>query len=62
MGISEEIKDRIFDRGIKGKKSSGSGIGLFLTQKIANKYGGNILVMESELGGARFDVILKKAS
>ncbi len=62
IGVSEEIIGTIFERGTKGIKSSGSGVGLFLTHRIATTYGGDIELKKSELGGARFDVILVKST
>ncbi len=59
-GISDEEKERIFERGYKGKDSSGSGLGMHLVEKIVESYGGKIKVGDSELGGAKFDVMLKK--
>ncbi len=61
-GISEEVKDEIFDRGTKGSDSSGLGIGLFLVKRIAKSYNGRVEATDSSMGGARFDIILKKAS
>ncbi|KXA94735.1 hypothetical protein AKJ65_03635 [candidate division MSBL1 archaeon SCGC-AAA259E19] len=59
-GISEEKKDKIFDRGFKRGETSGTGLGTYLVKEIAESYGGSIEVKDSELGGARFDVHLKK--
>ncbi|MHA2296619.1 MAG: PAS domain S-box protein [Candidatus Hodarchaeales archaeon] len=59
-GFPERIKDRIFERGVKGPGSPGSGLGLYLTTLILEKYGGTIKAMDSALGGARIDVRLKK--
>ncbi|MFW6197177.1 MAG: sensor histidine kinase, partial [Thermoplasmatota archaeon] len=61
-GIPEKIKDNIFCKGFKGDESEGSGLGMYMVKEIANNYGGDVVVKDSELGGARFDVKLKKAS
>ncbi len=60
-GIPEKNKGKIFDRSWSGKDSRGSGLGLHLVKKIAETYGGDVEVKDSEMDGARFDVILKKA-
>ncbi|WGI18013.1 PAS domain S-box protein [Methanonatronarchaeum sp. AMET-Sl] len=60
-GIPEEKKDRIFEKGFKSGITSGSGFGLYLVKEIAEKYSGSIKIKDSELGGARFDVVLQKA-
>ncbi len=59
-GISDDRKEKIFDRGYKDEESSGSGLGLFFVKKIIESYSGEITVEDSELGGAKFNVILKK--
>lgn len=59
-GIPEDIKDDIFDKAWSGKGKRGSGLGLYLVKKIIEKYEGDIELKDSELGGARFDVYLKK--
>lgn len=59
-GISDKDKDRIFERGSKSGKSGGSGLGLYLVKEIAESYGGSVDIKDSELGGARLDVYLKK--
>ncbi|MEF8873420.1 MAG: PAS domain S-box protein [Candidatus Thermoplasmatota archaeon] len=61
-GIPDKEKERIFERGYKGKDSSGSGLGMHLVKKIIDSYGGEIEITDSDLGGARFDVKLRKAS
>ncbi|OKY77095.1 MAG: Signal transduction histidine kinase containing PAS domain [Candidatus Methanohalarchaeum thermophilum] len=59
-GIPDEIKPKIFKRGFKDKETGGTGLGLYLAKEITENYGGKIEVRDSELGGARFDVTLKK--
>lgn len=60
-GIPDEYKDKIFERGFKSEESGGSGLGMHLVKKIIESYDGSIEVKDSELGGARFDVCLKRA-
>jgi len=59
-GIPDEIKDKIFDRGFKKGENSGSGLGTFLVKEIVESYDGSIEVKDSELGGARFEIYLKR--
>ncbi|MFW6196420.1 MAG: GAF domain-containing protein [Thermoplasmatota archaeon] len=59
-GIEEDMVDKLFDRGFKDKNSSGLGIGMYLVKRIVDTYEGRIKIMESELGGARFDIIFNK--
>ncbi|HEC88924.1 MAG TPA: sensor histidine kinase [Thermoplasmata archaeon] len=58
-GIPEEIFDRIFEWGVKGKDSKGSGLGLYLVKKILEGYRGKILVKKMEKG-TTFEIYLKK--
>ncbi len=60
-GVPDEKKDEILEIGNKGESSSGSGLGMYLVNRIAEIYGGGISVEDSELGGARFVVSLRKA-
>ena len=55
-GIPENITEVIFERGIKGDQSTGSGLGLFLVKTIIDNLNANILVCKSSLGGAKFIV------
>lgn len=59
-GISEEEKEKIFERGYTTDSEKGTGLGLFLVKMLIETYGGKIEAKDSELGGARFDVHLKK--
>ena len=60
VGISDELKDKIFVKRYRREGSEGSGLGLYLVKEIAENYEGNIKLKGSELGGARFDITLKK--
>lgn len=58
-GIEEEIFDRIFEWGVKGKDSRGSGLGLYLVKKIVEGYRGRIVAKKMDEGIA-FEIYLKK--
>ncbi len=58
-GIPKEIRDKIFEWGIKGKESKGSGLGLHLVKRIIESYGGKITLKEAEKG-ATFEIRLQK--
>ena len=64
-GVPEELRERIFDRFVRGEESrnratGGFGIGLSLCRRIAEGRGGTIDLVPSERG-ARFEVDLPKA-
>ena len=60
-GIPDEDKDKIFEKGYTTDKERGTGLGLFLVKTLLDIYEGSIEVKDSDLGGTRFDVRLKKA-
>jgi signal transduction histidine kinase len=58
VGIPEEDLDQIFALFVSRKKSRGTGLGLPVSQKIANEHGGRIEVVSSAGQGSRFTLIL----
>ena len=60
IGVPDEKKDRIVERGYSGAGSGGSGLGTHLAQQLSETYGGSLAVEDSALGGARFAVTLQK--
>lgn len=59
-GISEELRERIFDHGYSTKEGDQRGIGLSKVRGVVEELGGYILVGKSEWGGALFTVSLPK--
>ncbi len=59
-GIRPEHRDRVFNRFWRGADAApgGSGLGLAIASWIAERHGGRIIVGDSTLGGASFDVRL----
>lgn len=60
-GIPDKFKNRIFNADFTTKTQGGDfglGIGLAITRDIVLKHGGNIVVEDSEMGGAQFTVYL----
>ncbi len=58
-GIPPEIRERIFDRFVRGDSNSpggGSGLGLAIVRAVAERHGGTVEVGQSDTGGARFTV------
>jgi signal transduction histidine kinase len=62
-GIAPGHRDRVFDRFWRGADASagGSGLGLAIASWIAERHGGRIVVGDSRLGGASFEVRLPSA-
>ena len=59
-GVPEAMIDLIFEDGITTKQTIGHGKGLFIVQRAVHALDGEILIDESDFGGARFIVILPK--
>ncbi len=59
-GIPDDKKDTIFERGYTTDEERGAGLGMFLVETLLDIYGGSIEVKDSDLGGARFDIHLRK--
>jgi two-component system OmpR family sensor kinase len=61
-GVAAGDRDNIFDtfyRGAEARASKeGFGLGLPILRRVARAHGGDVLVTQSTLGGARFELIL----
>ena len=57
-GVPESMVEKIFERGVSTKKSADNGVGLFLVRQALFDMNGSVSVENSELGGARFVVII----
>ena len=62
-GMSAEEADRVFDRfyrGDAGQRSGGSGLGLFIVERLARSFDGSVSVETEEGHGATFEVVLPR--
>jgi signal transduction histidine kinase len=53
-GISDEIKTKIFKEGFTEGGDSNSGLGLYISKKVIERYGGHIAVKDNTPHGAKF--------
>ena len=53
-GIPASSLERIFERGVRGAESTGSGLGLFVAQRLMAEQGGSIAVRRRLGGGTSF--------
>ena len=60
IGMSEEVRKKLFTIFFSTKGSRGTGLGLLLSHKIVQEHGGEIQVQSSPQQGAVFQVILPK--
>jgi signal transduction histidine kinase len=61
-GVPPELVPRLFDRFERGTVGEGSGLGLSIAQAYARAHGGDLVYDRAETGGARFELILPRAS
>lgn len=61
-GIPEQERARVFDRFYRRElnEQTGSGLGLSIVRNIANRYGADIRLDDSELGGLKACVVFRK--
>lgn len=58
-GIDAESRHRVLERGMRlDSRESGQGIGLAVVSEIVHRYGGDIAIDVSELGGARIRLLI----
>ena len=62
IGISEDVAESLFDRGVTSKKQSGHGIGLYLVHEYVTKVNGNILIDDAEPSGTIFSIFIPNGS
>ncbi len=60
VGISSQIKDKIFDEGFTNGNKGNTGIGLYIVKKSINDMGGHISVDDNKPTGALFKIIFNK--
>ncbi len=59
-GVSPEVADRLFEKGVSTHRNVGRGMGLYLLRRALDAIGGEITFARGELGGALFTVIIPK--
>ncbi len=57
-GITGQIRARVFERGMVGDRSAGSGLGLFIARRLMVEQGGSLSVHSRKCGGTSFKVVL----
>ena len=64
LGIAEPLRERVFQRFSRGdtRDSRGVGLGLSIVRAIVVAHEGTIKILDSEMGGARFEIELPQPS
>jgi PAS domain S-box-containing protein len=57
-GIEEQLMPSIFQQGVRGTDSNGTGLGLYVVKQLTERFGGTIKAENSEEGGAVFTLHL----
>ncbi|OGQ81036.1 MAG: hypothetical protein A2289_14430 [Deltaproteobacteria bacterium RIFOXYA12_FULL_58_15] len=61
-GVPAEIRERLFEPFVTGRKrggpKGGTGLGLAIARGIVERHGGSVCIADAEIGGARFDIEL----
>jgi len=60
QGMSEEIREQVFENLFTTKGARGTGLGLAITQKIVHEHGGSIQVESEPNKGSSFAIVLPK--
>jgi PAS domain S-box-containing protein len=60
LGMTDDVRDKAFTLFFSSKGSGGTGLGLFVANKIAQSHGGSIELESKEGEGSRFKVILPR--
>jgi signal transduction histidine kinase len=60
-GFPADLKDRVFERFVKGNQSTGHGLGLAFVDAVVQAHGGSVKVMDRDAGGAALSVLLPLA-
>ena len=61
-GLPDDRKATIFGKGERGRRTGGTGIGLYLVRSLVDRYGGDVWVEDNEPNGAVFVVTLPTAA
>lgn len=59
-GISDQIKDKVFNEGFRFGATGKSGLGLYIVNKAVESYGGIVKLTDTEPSGTTFIIKLKK--
>ncbi|MET0999618.1 MAG: HAMP domain-containing sensor histidine kinase, partial [Marmoricola sp.] len=55
-GIAEEIRARVFTKFWKHGVRGGTGLGMYIVNGLVRVHGGEVLIGDSDTGGARLDI------
>ncbi len=57
-GFAPEVREHLFERRVKGRESSGHGLGLAFVDAVVRAHGGTVSATNRENGGARIELTL----
>ncbi|RLD54023.1 MAG: hypothetical protein DRJ01_18590, partial [Bacteroidetes bacterium] len=59
-GIPDEIKEKLFEEGVKYGKTGHTGLGLYIVKKAMENYGGNVYIENNKPTGTIFVLVFKR--
>ena len=62
IGIKDEIKKKIFNKGFKWGETGNTGLGLYIVKESLKSYDAYVTVEDSESGGAKFIINLRRVN
>ncbi|TKR27798.1 sensor histidine kinase [Natronomonas salsuginis] len=62
VGIPDDVREDLFDPGVRGDVSPGDGIGLYLVRKFVKSYDGSISMSDRSPNGTRFQLRFPRAA
>ncbi len=57
-GLPDTSKSKLCDKDFSEGENAGSGLGMYIVKRVLNRYRGELNIIDSEQGGARFEVRL----
>jgi len=57
-GVPEALRERLFERGVRGSRSRGQGLGLYIARRALQLHGGTAELVPGELGETVFRLVL----
>lgn len=60
-GIPDEAKERVFGRGEKGLESAGTGLGLYLVDRLVERYDGDVWISDNTPDGTVVNLTFRRA-
>ena len=61
-GVEAAVRERLFERGVRGARSRGQGLGLYIAQRALERHGGTVQLLHSAPGRTVFRAVLTQGA